>query len=61
MQEQQEQQENNNLLFYEKKDKRFTMRISQTEYEYLVQEAKKNNLKASQYVSSILFKNLYYK
>lgn len=50
---------NNNLLFYEKKDKRFTMRISKTEYDFLVQEAEKNNLKVSQYVSSILFKNLY--
>ena len=53
-------EKNENYFVYNKKTKMYPIRLSEIEMQYLSEKAAERDLKISQYIRAILFKELYY-
>lgn len=53
-------EKNENYLVYNKKTRMYPIRLSEIEMKYLNEKAAEKNLKVSQYIRAVLFKELYY-
>lgn len=53
-------EKNENYFVYNKKTKMYPIRLSEIEMQYLSEKAAEKDLKISQYIRAILFKELYY-
>lgn len=53
-------EKNENYLVHNRKTRMYPIRLSEIEMKYLSEKAAEKDLKVSQYIRSILFKELYY-